>query len=328
MSSGAFAELAHEVAQADPAFVGAVIAMAATLAALGLWRAWANLNKVRLIEDTPTSKARSAHQGYVELEGSARAMDGAPTIAPLTGLPCCWYRFLVEEQITTHHQGKAQTRWQTVDRGESTDTFWLEDDSGRVAVDPEGAEIEARHKDVWRSGSSFSNAPTLPTHVASFMQSFVATHRSGNPHRFTEWRINNRDPLYAIGLLKNVGSHATLSSVDDDARALLHDWKQDQATLQRRFDLNQDGKVDEKEWMLARAQARREAMKQRTEQMKTFADGINLLGPTKDRNRPYILSAYLQANLLARYRWRVAMYGTGFFALGALAVWLFNARFG
>lgn len=327
MSSGAFADFAREVAQADPAVIGVAIAVVTTLAALGLWRAVVNLHKVRLIEDTPTSKARSAHQGYVELEGSARSMDGAPTVARLTGLPCCWYRFLVEEQITTHHNGKTQTRWQTVDRGESTDTFWIEDDTGRVAVDPEGADIEAKHKDTWRSGSSFSNSPALPTHVASFMQSFVATRRSGNPHRFTEWRINNRDPLYAIGLLKNVGSHATLASVEEDVRALLRDWKQDQSTLQQRFDLNQDGKVDEKEWALVRAQARREAMKQRTEQMKTFAEGINLLGPTRDRNRPYILSAYPQAHLLSRYRWRVALYGTGFFALGALAVWLFNTRF-
>jgi hypothetical protein len=328
MPSGFFADLAHGIARADPALIGSTIAIAAALSGVGLWRAWANLNKVRLIEDMPTSKVRSAAQGYVELEGTARAMDGAPTIAPLSGLSCCWYRFLVEEQVTTRYNNRTETRWQTVDRGESTDTFWLEDDTGRVAVDPEGADIEPKHKDVWRSGSSLSNSPAMPAHVVTFMQSFVATHRSGNPHRFTEWRINRGDPVFAIGLLKNVGSHATLPSVDEEVRALLRDWKQDQPTLQQRFDLNKDGKIDEKEWMLARAQARREALKQRTQQMQQFAESINLLGPTQDRNRPYILSAYPQTKLLARYRWRAGLYGLGFFGLGTLAVWLFNTRFG
>ncbi|WP_455203621.1 hypothetical protein [Kaarinaea lacus] len=39
------------------------------------------LKRARIIEDTPTSKIRSAAQGYVELQGRAQTMEGAPIIA-------------------------------------------------------------------------------------------------------------------------------------------------------------------------------------------------------------------------------------------------------
>jgi len=322
------AALADHVARASPASATIAIVASVIGAAFAGWRAWRLLFEARLIEDTPRSKARSAPQGYVEIQGAARAMNGAPTIAPLTGLPCCWHRFIVEECTTTYRNGRRETRWQTVDRGESTDTFWLEDDTGHVAIDPEGAEMSPKHKDVWTSASSFSGSPAMPDAVATFMRTFFVTRTSDNPHRFTEWRVNSGDPLYALGLLKNVSSYTDTPSVDDDVRALLHEWKQDQAALKARFDLNHDGQIDEKEWMLARAQARRETAKARTQQTQTFNDGINLLGATHDRARPYILSAYPQAQLLRRTQRAAALYAAGFFALGSLGLWLLHARFG
>src|SRR5207237_3511123 len=99
----------------------------------------------------------------------------------------------------------------------------------------------------------------------------------GNQRRFTEWRVNPGDPVYAVGLLKNLGSYIDASTVDDDVRTRLHQWKQDQAALLKRFDLNGDGEIDEKEWLLARAQARREVLKDRQQQEKDFNDGVNLL---------------------------------------------------
>ncbi len=322
---GILADLARDIAQADPTHVKIAIVAVALGAGFGLWRAWANLAKVRLIA---TSKTRSAPQGYVELEGIARSMDGAPTIAPLTGLRCCWFRYIVEEQTITHYKGGEQRRWQVVDRGESTDTFWLEDNTGRVAVDSEGAEIAPKHKEVWSSSSGFTRSPAMPDAVATFMRTFFVTRQSGNPHRFTEWRINSGDPIYALGLLKNVSSYTSTPTVDEDVSTLLHEWKRNQPALKTRFDLNHDGQIDEKEWMLARAQARREVMKARQEQMETFTDGINLLGPTHDRARPFILSAFPQRQLVQRYRWAAALYGAGLFVFGAVGIWMFHARFG
>jgi hypothetical protein len=115
--------------------------------------------------------------------------------------------------------------------------------------------------------------------------------------------------------------------VDEDVQALLSEWKKDQPKLLARFDLNKDGEINEQEWMLARAQARREVMKNRQEETKTFADGLNVLGPTHDRSRPYLLSAFTRKETAKRYRLRAMLYAGGCFLLGLAAVWVYDTKF-
>ena len=316
-----FAGLAHTIHQSDPAVVSIAVAVLAAGSAYCSWRTWRHVSHIRLIEDTPTAKIRSAPQGYVEIEGLGKLMDGPPIIARLSGLPCVWYRYKIEEYVAT---GKGnEHRWETIDKGESTETFWLQDNTGRVVIDPEGAEVTPRHKDSWRSGSTLSGI----AHV-TYVKGFLNTHSGGSTYRFTEERINSGERLYALGLLKNVSSYTSMPTVDEDVRALLGDWKKDQPGLLQRFDLNKDGKIDEKEWKLARSQARREAMKNRQEQVNNLADGLNVLGPTRDRSRPYMLSAFTQTELTKRFRLWAMLYAGSCFMLGLAAVWVFNAKFG
>lgn len=316
-------ELARNINQSDPAAVGIAVAVLAAGSAFCSWRTWRHVSHIRLIEDTPTAKIRSAHQGYVELEGTGRLMDGPPIIAKLSGLPCVWFRYKIEQQVRTHYKGHTQTRWEVIDKGESTETFWLQDDSGRVVIDPEGADVTPRHKDSWRSSSMLGGMTNRPAGVSSF---FTSSTGSGT-YRLTEERLNNGDRLYALGLLKSVSSYTSRPTVDEDVREMLKDWKKDQPTLLQRFDLNKDGKIDEIEWRLARAQARREAVKNRQEQVIHSADGLSVLGPTRDSSRPYILSAFTQAELTKRYKLWAALYAGACFILGLAAVWVFNAKF-
>lgn len=312
--------LARHVEHGDPVVVGVGVAVLIAASAYCFWRTWRFINHIRLIEDTPTCKIRSAPQGYVELEGLGKLMDGPPIIAKLSGLPCVWYRYKIEEYVAT---GKGnEHRWQTIDKGTSTEVFWLEDNTGRVVIDPEGADITPRHKDSWRSDSSLSGI----AHPV-FVKSFVQSRSVGGRYRFTEERLNSGERLYALGFLKNVSSYASAPTVDEEARQILSEWKKDQPQLLQRFDLNKDGKIDEKEWLLARAQARREIMQNHQEQIRSFAEGINVLGPSQDRHRPYILSAFTQKELAQRYRLWAFLYGGGFFLLGVIAVWVFNVRF-
>jgi hypothetical protein len=317
-------EFSQSVHGADPLVIAGVIAVLALVAVVVVWRARGNLQQARLIEDTPTSKARSAAQGYVEFEGIGKQMDGPPIIAPLSGTSCVWYRYLIEEQVTHYNsKGRTETHWTTVDKGESTEVFWLEDETGRVAIDPEGAQVTPKRKEVWRSRSGASRYSTLPGFIANFMSSAAGS----NPHRFTEELIHKGESIYALGLLKNIGSHIN-APMHEEIGFLLNQWKQNQPVLKQRFDLNQDGAIDEKEWMLVRAQARREVMKVRTEEQQQSVEPINLLGPTHDPARPYLLSAFPQEGLVKHYR-RYAMLHTAlFFAVGSAAVWFFNTRFG
>ena len=54
------------------------------------------LVRKRTIQDIPTSRIRSAAQGYVELEGVCELMDGPPILSPLTGSQCAWYQYSVQ----------------------------------------------------------------------------------------------------------------------------------------------------------------------------------------------------------------------------------------
>lgn len=319
-----FTEFTRTISQTDPTVIGISIALLTFGAVFATWRSWHNLHNARTIEDIPTAKARSAHQGYVELEGVGKLMDGPPILAPLSGLPSVWYRYRIEELRTTYLKGRTRRRWVTVEKGESTEVFWFEDDTGRVAIDPEGAEVTPKHKDVWRSAGGLRGFATRPASIVKFL----TTHPSGNSYRFTEERINPGDTVYALGLLKNLGSHVGGPTVDEEVRQLLREWKQNQATLKQRFDLNEDGKIDQKEWRLARSQARREVLQSRRGESKHFSEGINLLTRTNDRNRPYLISAYTQQYLVKRYRHWALLYGVGFFLVGGAGVWLLNTRFG
>jgi hypothetical protein len=314
--------VAREVAKSDADEIGLLIAVLALAAGACGYFAWCHLHRARLIEDTPTSRARSAAQGYVELEGEAKQMEHTLIVARLSALPCCWYRYKIEE--LDESQGHGRHRWKTIDKGESTDTFWLDDDTGRVAVDPEGAEVIPRYKDVWKSRSGLSGI-AKPN---EFFVGFYATHSSNTTYRFTEERINRNDPVYAIGLLKNLGSHLDTPSIDDRVTTIIRAWKRDQAALHERFDLNRDGKIDEKEWLLARRAARRTAEQAHTETLAQTTEGINLLSRTKDRDRPFIISAFPQKELVARKKRWMLLCSAGFFVAGIVALWLFNTRFG
>lgn len=188
--------------------------------------AWSSaLKRLRAIRDTPTSRVASAAQGYVELIGTGRIVKEAPLISKFTALPCLWYRYKVERK---DNDGK----WETLDSGESTDCFLLRDDSGVCLVDPEQAEIITKHRDQWEK----------------------------NGYQYTEWKLIDHDNLYVIGQFRTRSG-----SVEFDTRAelnaLLAEWKKDTPALHARFDLDNNGVLDMKEWMLARAAAKREVHK-------------------------------------------------------------------
>lgn len=312
---------------ADPAGIQTVITLLAVLAVTMAWMAARVFFRTRLIEDTATSTTRGAHQGYGEFEGRARGREDAPVTAPLSGLPCCWYRFRVEE--LQHHRGSnglSRTRWQVIQRAESDQTFWLEDSTGRVAVDPVGAEMHPRHRDVWQSRSVLSGI----NRSTPFFSDFFAHHPGNRRYRFTEERINRNDPLYALGFLSNLGSHVPQPDADDHAAELLREWKSDQPALIARFDADRDGRVSLAEWEEARRAARIQATAATADAAVTQApaEGVNLLGRPPAGGLPYIVSAFSQAELLHKKRRRLLAFGLLFFLAGGLAAWLYQIRFG
>ena len=167
---------------------------------VGFYLAFRWMARARIIEDTPTARIRSAHQGYVELTGQAQLIDGPPIIAPLTSTPCCWYQYKIEK--------KGHKHWRTLESDTSDELFLLDDETGRCVIDPEGAEVTPSERSVWYGTSRYpqerSPASQKVEHppllkIAKMLNTDMGL---GGRYRYTEERIFAGDTLYALGHFK------------------------------------------------------------------------------------------------------------------------------
>ena len=253
------------------------------MAAISLATWLSALKRLRAVRDTPTSKVESAAQGYVELNGRGAAFGDTPLYSKLKLRPCLWYRYKIERR-------DSEKDWKTEDSGESFDSFLLRDESGVCVIDPEQAEISTRHKECW----------TI------------------DDHRYTEWTLDLDDRLYVIGEFRTKNCALEFDS-RVELNELLAEWKKDMPALHRRFDLNNDGELNEQEWALARQAAKRVVAKNQRE-ITANAD-MHLIGRPPD-GKPYLISNLAPEKLSQRYLlWSLAHLAMLMGALGGL-VWV------
>lgn len=226
--------------------------------------AWLSaLNRLRAIRDTPTSRIASAAQGYVELAGFGQPFGEPPMLSKLSLLPCLWYRYKIEQR-------DSENNWKTVDSGESSDCFMLRDDTGTCVIDPESAEIITRHRKQWQQGDD----------------------------RNTEWTLIGNDPLYIIGQFRTEGGSTLEFDSRAELNALLATWKEDMPALHTRFDLDNDGKLDMNEWMLARQAAKREVSKMM--RVAQAQPDLNIISQPRD-GKLFLISNLTPEKLSRRY---------------------------
>jgi hypothetical protein len=257
------------------------------VAVAGFLASFVFLHRCRLMENMPTSRLRSAAQGYIELEGRARLAVGPPIIAPLTKRDCVWWRFRVEKKVRS---GK-NSKWVTVRSGTSDACFELDDDTGKCMVDPDGATVIPSARERWYGSSE---SPDVPPHIGT---GFL---RAGfSAYRYTEERLHARDGLYALGTFRTQAGGSEPFDEDLDLKELLTKWKHDKKMMAL-FDTNKDGTVDAKEWEAARRMAQRKVRDEHVQRAVDTPD-LHILAKPRDR-RPYILSGVPQAKLVRRYR--------------------------
>ena len=275
------------------------------------------LRRARLLEDVPTSRVRSAAQGYCELDGIARMLEGPVIVAPLSQLRCVWWEYKVEEKVTTGSGRNRTTRWQTIAHRTSECLFALDDGTGTCVIDPDGATVIASTTDRWHGAHSRWVGPPPK---AGWRRWF------GGRYRFTERRLSIGKPLFALGWFRTEGGAGRDFNTEEAVRLRLVEMKADQAELLRRFDANGDGEIDLEEWDAARRAAAAEVRAEQAEQ--ALRPGVHVLSaPPRHHDRLFLLSALPQAALTQRFRVTAALLLAAFFALGAGAVFLIGARF-
>lgn len=299
---------------ADDFWFWAIGLLVATI--VGFYFAFSAIHRKRIIEDTPTSKVRSAAQGYVELVGHGQLMEGQPVLSPLTGKACTWYEFKVEERRQT---GK-RNEWKTIRKATSDELFLLKDETGECIIDPEGAHVTVTSKDVWYGSQVSPSSGPLSKSKKSFLSGLGGSKR----YRYTEKLLHSGESLYAIGFYKTVGGAGADFNINEDVRELVREWKTDTEALMKKFDKNKDGEIDLQEWQSVRDEAYKQIIEKHSEQ-KTLPP-VHLMSKTSDRRRPFILSALPQDDLTRRLHLYSTLSIAVFLVCGSIATWLISLR--
>jgi len=302
MHNDIIASLAAKITQLEAYqfWILASLLILITLFSLSRMAKWWNL--ARMIEDVPTSKVRSASQGYVELVGTAQMMDGPILVSPLSKTSCVWYRYKIEEKVKKHDsKGRSQTYWRMVEEGISEDIFFIEDDTGRCVIDPDDADVIATNKRSW------TKRTVIP------------------PRRYTEELITNNEPLYAIGLFKTV-ANVEQQKQRQQTSHLLREWKNDPNQLLHDYDHNRDGELSPDEWEHARLAAQRQVKREHGELEKL--EQLSVLKSSPHKHQGFILSTTPENELIKQYKAKAFLAMFFFFMTGSIAVWLINTRLG
>jgi hypothetical protein len=288
--------------------------IAAGLAAAALYSFWFAIKawaRNRAIEDTPTSRIRSAAQGYVELSGRGVLPPNSPNKGPLTGKPCTWWRYKIEERGST---GRSRS-WSTVQSDTSDAPFLLDDGTGKCLIDPRGAEVFPGASDVWYGSSEWPEIH-IPdgTGVFGRLVDTVLTDK----YRYTEHRLQPQEHVYAIGAFRSLGG-VSVENPDAPVADLLRQWKQDQAALLARFDADHDGTLSSQEWEQARAAARREVLDRRSAEERP--PSASVLSDPLD-GRAFLLAASDGESIARRFRRRAMAGVSGFVGSTAALTWI------
>jgi hypothetical protein len=170
------------------------------------FRGFRVLRNKRIVENTPTSKCRSIAMGLVEVQGTAA---GERTIPSLVGqLPC----FCSQVKIERWQKSGKSHRWVKVHEEKTGIPFLLEDSTGRVKVDPAGAEYDLSSDLEYSTSGGLSPVTGLTLSrlnaagaagpmVAQRFQSYCAAHGVSfqGKMRFFERNLCPGDPVYVLG---------------------------------------------------------------------------------------------------------------------------------
>jgi hypothetical protein len=168
------------------------------------------LQRRHLILNTPVSKIRSASMGMVELSGLAAGPY--TVIAPITERPCYYYRTVVWEW---KRRGRSNA-WVKVAAECMHAAFFLDDNTGKVMIDPRGAELDL-HRDFQQEfcDSFFTTKEEVPPNV----RTLLARHgiSTSNKIKVEEFCIKPKNSLFVLGTLgENPGLELTPKPIQDD----------------------------------------------------------------------------------------------------------------
>jgi hypothetical protein len=171
------------------------------------------LQRRRLILDTPLSRIRSASMGLVEISGLA--VGPYTVLAPITAKQCYYSRTTVRE----YRQEGRSKRWVQI-AGECTYVpFFVDDNTGRLLIDPRGAELDLHcdFKEEFNT-SFFSSSFASGDDALGTVNAFLSRHGivTSNRIKVEEHCIKPKNSLFILGTLaENPGIEITPDAITE-----------------------------------------------------------------------------------------------------------------
>ena len=249
--------------------------LAGATGGLVVFYGFGRLREKRLMDNIPASKVRSVAMGFAEISG--RAQEKLPLVSPITGFPSVYYRYLIEEERSG---SRNRGRWVTIDSGQSTQPFYLKDETGQILVDPREAETVLR-------------------------QTFRSVRRGegwlGRRQRLTEWSITPGQKIFVVGTVGKTTDviFAHRAQLVEALQGLKHD-----PARMKEVDTDHDGQISPEEWQAAVAKARDDLLRQEVARQASEPPDDDLaLGKGADETT-FVISDRSEASLSSMLAWK------------------------
>lgn len=239
---------------------------------LCLWNALFFWRLRQHIKNTATSKARSAAMGMVELYGKAKRQYAL--VSPNTLQPCVYYS--LKRYRRTHKDHWRLTSITTSD----TVPFILEDDTGRISVNPHGATFRLKNS---HSSSDLTSAN----------------------EKWVEEVIYENSMVYVLGFASTAHKHQ--SSLGQRVAEKLRELKGNREQMMT-YDRDSDGHVSSAEWDEARSDMEQQALHEKLQQGQDRSNEQLVLSAPPQKDLPFIIAeTESEASLVSHYSWQVPL---------------------
>ena len=254
-------------------------AISITIAAMLFGYAFHFLRLKRQMENTPTSKVRSIAMGMVEVKGEA--VRKYALLSPMSQTPCVYYR------LTKYQRRERDHQWRVTSVSSSNNVpFFIEDETGRVEVNPASCHVNA--------GTKQEGAPGQVGLSKVFNES---------DEKWIEEVVIDGTLLYVLGFAavkRDTGPTLTEKKI-----AALRELKQNPQNLQQ-FDQNGDGKIDSDEWDAARAAVEEKVLHESLQNKRNRKKQEERVVIGKKKGRPLIISeTHSEEKLTSTYQYYV-----------------------
>ncbi len=257
------------------------------------------LKRKGAISRLATSRIRSMPMGVVEVNG--RAVQKYALKAPHSLADCIYYNYRVMERTRQRVTSGAETdSWRVTNHGNSGHVpFYIEDDTGKVLVNPNGAIISGAQTEEYTSSFAemLSGSATQPN------------------RKIIETIIPAGAELYIIGFAK------PNSQAPDERkqayRRRLKALKSDPEAMAQ-YDSDGDGTISFEEWAVAKAEFDNQLL---AEQISADKDSDKVVIERHPGNGVFYISDKKESDILSSYRWKVPLYGAIGFGLVVKGLW-------